>query len=66
MERHINAGNGRSEPDGGFSIVEIVISIVLMGMVVIACDAVSSSVTASSVSRAAAQVETAVVNALTV
>jgi type II secretory pathway pseudopilin PulG len=64
MERHIIARNGRSDPDAGFSIVEIVIAIVLMGTVVVAIlNAVSTSVRASSVSRSAAQVETAVVNA---
>jgi type II secretory pathway pseudopilin PulG len=64
MDRHIIARNGRSDPDGGFSIVEIVIAIVLMGTVVVAIlNAVSMSVKASSVSRSAAQVETAVVNA---
>jgi type II secretory pathway pseudopilin PulG len=64
MERHIIARNGRSDPDAGFSIVEIVIAIVLMGTVVVAIlNAVSTSINASSVSRSAAQVETAVVNA---
>ncbi len=60
---HID-GNRRGHPDGGFSIVEIVIAIVLMGTVVVAVlNAVSTSVKASSVSRSAAQVETAIVNA---
>lgn len=64
MDRHIIARNGWNEPDAGFSIIEIVIAIVLMGMVVVAIlNAVSMSVKASSVSRSAAQVETAVVNA---
>jgi len=59
-----NARNGPGDRDSGFSIVEIVIAIVLMGTVVIAVlNAVTMSVKASSVSRSAAQVETAVVNA---
>ncbi len=59
-----NARNGRGDRDSGFSIVEIVIAIVLMGTVVVAVlNAVTTSVKASSVSRSAAQVETAVVNA---
>lgn len=64
MNLQRNARNGRGDRDGGFSIVEIVIAIVLMGVVVIAIlNAVSTSVKASSVSRSAAQVETAIVNA---
>ncbi len=50
--------------DGGFSIVEIVVSIALMGTVVVAIlSAVGMSVKASSTSRSSAQVETAIVNA---
>ena len=50
--------------DGGFSIVEIVVSIVLMGTVVVAIlSAVGTSIKASSTSRSSAQVETAIVNA---
>jgi type II secretory pathway pseudopilin PulG len=50
--------------DGGFSIVEIIVSIVLMGTVVVAIlSAVGMSIKASSVSRSSAQVETAIVNA---
>ncbi len=56
--------SARSGRDRGFSLVEVVIAIVLMGTVVVAVlNAVSMSVRASSVSRSAAQVETAVVNA---
>ncbi|MGA7757572.1 MAG: prepilin-type N-terminal cleavage/methylation domain-containing protein [Ilumatobacteraceae bacterium] len=61
--RH-TARNAKGGRDGGFSLVEVVIAIVLMGTVVVAIlNAVSTSVKASSVSRSAAQVETAVVNA---
>jgi hypothetical protein len=50
--------------DAGVSLVEIVISIVLMGTVVVAIlNAVATSIRMSSVSRDAAQVETVVVNA---
>lgn len=50
--------------DGGFSLTEVVIAIALIGIVVLGMlEAVSASVSASSVGRAAAQVETAVVNA---
>lgn len=49
--------------DSGFSMVEIVISIVLMGTVVVAIlNAVATNVRASSSARSAAQVETAIVN----
>jgi prepilin-type N-terminal cleavage/methylation domain-containing protein len=49
--------------DRGFSLVEVVISIVLMGTVLVAVlTAVSVAIRASSVSRDAAQVETVVVN----
>ena len=61
--RH-SARNARGGRDTGFSLVEVVIAIVLMGTVVVAVlNAVAVSVRASSVSRSAAQVETAVVNA---
>ncbi len=54
----------RGRRDAGFSIVEIVVSIVLMGTVVVAIlNAVGMSIKASSVSRSSAQVETAIVNA---
>jgi Tfp pilus assembly protein PilX len=50
--------------DAGVSLVEVVISIVLMGTVVAAIlNAVTTSIRMSSVSRDAAQVETVVVNA---
>lgn len=50
--------------DAGFSIVEIIVSIVLMSTVVVATlNAVGMTVRASATSRSAAQVETAVVNA---
>jgi type II secretory pathway pseudopilin PulG len=51
--------------DGGFSIVEIVITITLMGVVVAPIlMAVAASVRASTVSLAAAEVETVLVNAV--
>jgi prepilin-type N-terminal cleavage/methylation domain-containing protein len=54
----------RRGDDRGFSAVEVVITIALMGVVVIPImDSVITSVRASSVSRSAAQVETALVNA---
>lgn len=50
--------------DGGYTLTEVVIAIVLIGIVVMGMlQAVRSSIVASSISRAAAQVETAVVNA---
>ena len=50
--------------DRGFSVVEILVSVVLMGTVIAALmTAVSIGVRASSTSRSAARVETAVVNA---
>ena len=50
--------------DRGFSLVEVVIAIALVGMVVVPIlRAVSTSIVASSTSRSAAQVETALVNA---
>ena len=56
---------GRRRASGaGFSLVEVVIAISLLGIIVIAMiDAVATSVSLSSTSRAASQVETAVVNA---
>ena len=54
----------RQRRDGGFTYVEVVITIVLMGIVVMPIlAAVRSSVRAASVSRAAAEVETVLVNA---
>lgn len=53
-----------SSRDLGYSLTEVVIAIALISIVVIGMlQAVRTSVEASSVSRAAAQVETAVVNA---
>lgn len=50
--------------DAGFSLVEVVISIVLMGTLVVGIlNAVTTLIRTSSVSRDAAQVETVVVNA---
>ena len=48
----------------GFSLVEVVIALALMGTVSIAAlSAVTTSIKTSSVSRSAAEVETALVNA---
>lgn len=53
-----------ADDDRGFTMVEVVVSIVLMGTVVVAIlNSVWTSVRVSSVSRDAAQVETVVVNA---
>jgi len=50
--------------DRGFSLTEVVIAIALIGVVVLGMlEAIRVSVAASSLNRAAAQVETAVVNA---
>lgn len=50
--------------DRGYTLTEVVIAMVLIGIVVLGMlEAVRTSVQASSTSRAAAQVETAVVNA---
>jgi type II secretory pathway pseudopilin PulG len=55
----------RRRRDGGFSIVEIVITITLMGVVVVPIlAAVVAGIRASSVSLAAAEVETVLVNAV--
>jgi type II secretory pathway pseudopilin PulG len=62
--REEHRGEADERRDSGVSLVEIVISIVLMGTVVVAIlNATSSSIRTSSVSRDAAQVETVVVNA---
>jgi prepilin-type N-terminal cleavage/methylation domain-containing protein len=54
----------RREADRGFSVVEVVITIALLGIVVVPImDAVYTSIRASSSSRSSAQVETALVNA---
>lgn len=51
-------------PDRGFSLVEVIIAIGLIGMVIVPIlQAVATSIVASSTSRSAAQVETALVNA---
>jgi type II secretory pathway pseudopilin PulG len=50
--------------DAGYSLIEVVIAIMLMGTITIASlQAVTTSIKTSSVSRSAAQVETAIVNA---
>lgn len=50
--------------DAGYSLTEIVVTVALLGIVVVpVLGAVRGSVKASAVSRAAAQVETALVNA---
>lgn len=55
----------RRRRDGGFSFVEIVITITLMGVVVAPIlVAVAASIRASTVSLAAAEVETVLVNAV--
>ena len=54
----------RARHDRGFSIVEVVVTITLMAVVMVPIlSAVATSVTASSQTRSAAQVETALVNA---
>lgn len=59
-----NNDDYKEQKDAGFSLVEIVISIVLMGTIVIAVlNATTMSIKASAVSRSAAQVETSIVNA---
>ena len=70
MQRERDPGPDRPDShrsrrrDAGFSLVEIVISITLMGTVVVAIiGAVRTLVVASSVGREAAQVETVIVNA---
>ncbi len=51
--------------DGGFTFVEVVVTIVLVGVVIIPILAtVRSSISAAAVSRAAAEVETVLVNAV--
>ncbi|MGB0111721.1 MAG: type II secretion system protein [Ilumatobacteraceae bacterium] len=64
MSRRTKHQESRSSRDRGFSLVEIVISIVLLGTVVVAgLNAVTTNIKVSSTSRSAAQVETAIVNA---
>lgn len=50
--------------DQGYTFVEMIVTIVLLGVIVIpVIDAVQATINASVVARAAAQVETAIVNA---
>ena len=59
-----DAASRRAVRDTGFSYIEIVVTIVLMGIVVLPIlAAVRSSVRAASVSQAAAEVETVLINA---
>ena len=54
----------RSSGDGGFSIVELIMTITLVGIAVIPLmDATITSINASSLSREAAEVETVLANA---
>lgn len=51
-------------PDGGFTVTEILVTVVLMGIVVAGIlSAVMTGIRASATSRSAARVETALVNA---
>lgn len=62
-QRH-RSGPRRGSPDGGFTYVEVVIAIVLVSVIVLPIlAAVRSSVRTAAVSRAAAEVETVLVNA---
>lgn len=55
----------RSRPDRGFSFIEVVVTIVLLGTVVVGVlAAVRASVHASTISRDAAEVETVLLNAV--
>lgn len=57
-------GASAPNPDGGFTVAEILITVVLMGIVVAGIlGAVMTAITASATSRSAARVETALVNA---
>jgi prepilin-type N-terminal cleavage/methylation domain-containing protein len=54
---------GAARCDGGFTLIEVVIAITLMAILVVPIfSAVQTSITQSSRSRSAAQVETAIVN----
>lgn len=54
----------RDERDAGFSLVEVVITIVLIGIVIVPLmSAVITSIRVSAISHSAAQAETALVNA---
>ena len=62
--RSVRSVRERHRGDRGFSLVEMVIAITLIGTVIVATlTAVAMSVRASSVSHSAAEVETAIVNA---
>lgn len=64
MNLRRSPSTGAERADAGISLVEIVIAIALMGTLVVAIlNAVTTSISTSSVSRDAAQVETVVVNA---
>jgi prepilin-type N-terminal cleavage/methylation domain-containing protein len=55
---------GRRRDDGGYTLVEVLVTIVLMTVVVVpVIEAVITSIRVSSTSRSAAQVETALINA---
>ena len=55
---------GARRRDGGFSFVEVIVTIALVGIVALAfLESVQTSIKASSTSRSAAQVETTIVNA---
>lgn len=65
-ERRRNGSDPRHDarPDRGYSLVEIVVAISLLGMVIIPIlAAVKSSIQVSSVASAAAKAETAMINA---
>ena len=59
-----DAARGAAVDSRGFTLVEVVIALALMGTVAVASmSAVTTSIRTSSVSRSAAEVETALVNA---
>lgn len=63
--RHARAARRQADRDAGVSLVEVAISIGLMGIIVVPILlAVSSSIRSSNVSESAAQVETLLVNAV--
>ncbi len=60
----VDAARGPVVGSRGFTLVEVIIALALMGTVVVAAlSAVTTSIRTSSVSRSAAEVETALVNA---
>ena len=62
--RYRHTRTGRAGEDRGFSLVEVVITVVLLGTVVVAImSAVVTAIGASSTARSAARVETSIVNA---